>query len=247
MWIPRWLGESYSKLYLNFKEEIFTAEKAKLVLGISNAMLNIVLSRLHLKRIVLIFEPSRPRKYRLVTPSNFLLLTADVIKNIDKIKQERYFNLIFTCFNEISKKINLTSFAVYGSVARGVAKKDSDIDILLVSKDFKDSLGLRLEALHNLIKEPIKSELNWLSNQEIMADISFHPLQESEIKKHPPILLDLVEDAIILYDKNQFLESELTIIKSKLIKMNAKRVFINEENWYWDLKPGYKFGEAIEI
>jgi hypothetical protein len=29
MWIPKWLGEVYSKLYVNFGVEPFTFEKAK--------------------------------------------------------------------------------------------------------------------------------------------------------------------------------------------------------------------------
>jgi hypothetical protein len=27
----------------------------------------------------------------------------------------------------------------------------------------------------------------------------------------------------------------------------AKRVFIGEDSWYWDLKPDYKFGEVMEL
>jgi len=31
------------------------------------------------------------------------------------------------------------------------------------------------------------------------------------------------------------------------LRQGAKRIFIDKERWYWDLKPDYKFGEAVAI
>jgi len=36
-------------------------------------------------------------------------------------------------------------------------------------------------------------------------------------------------------------------LKMRLLKLGAKRIFIDKERWYWDLKPDYKFGEVIAV
>jgi len=146
----------------------------------------------------------------------------------------------------MSKSFSLSSLAVYGTVARGVARKDSDIDFLIVSNDFVGSLGSRAERLFK-VEELLGSELAWLRKKGIYTSLSFYPLREEEAEKVPLLFLDLTEEAVILYDKNRFLERILTDFKAKLLKLGAKRTFINKEKWYWDLKPDYKFGEEIPI
>ena len=41
MWIPRWLGEIYSKLFQNFEAELFTFTLAKEALGAEPGRLNV--------------------------------------------------------------------------------------------------------------------------------------------------------------------------------------------------------------
>lgn len=246
MWIPSWLGETYSKLYTKFEGELFTFQEAKEFLSFNENKLAVAFSKLHSNRILLIFEAARPRLYRLLDPQNFVVLASDAIQNLDKIPQERYVKLLCDAFRLTSKSFNLSSFAVYGTVARGVAGKDSDVDVLIVSNDFVGSLGLRAERLFR-VEELLGSELAWLRKNGIYTSLSFYPLREEEAEKIPLLFLDLTEEAVILCDKNRFLERILTDFKAKLLKLGAKRTFINKENWYWDLKPDYKFGEEIPI
>lgn len=72
-------------------------------------------------------------------------------------------------------------------------------------------------------------------------------MRREEVLRLPTLLLDLTEDGIVLYDEESFLERTLTRLKARLSELNAKRVFIGEDSWYWDLKPDYKFGEVIEL
>ena len=60
------------------------------------------------------------------------------------------------------------------------------------------------------------------------------------------IYLDMIHDAIILYDKNNFFKSILEKVSRTLSKLGSKRVWLNEKEWYWILKPDIKFGERIE-
>lgn len=208
--------------------------------------LAVAFSKLHSERILTIFKRSRPRVYRLLDPSDFILLASEKIKNVEKIRQERYLPLILGSFQQASKMFNIRSFAIYGSVARGAAGDDSDIDILMISGDFQGSLGKRIEQLMR-VEYAVQEELRWLRKEGIITGISFYPLKPGEAERLPNLFLDLTEDAVILYDEGRFLEELLSELKAKLLRRGAVRVFLDQERWYWDLKPDYKFGETVEI
>jgi len=239
------LGEVYSRLYARFEGELFNFREARDFLSFNENKLAVAFSKLHSFRILLIFE-GRPRSYRLLDPQNFILLASNTIQNLDKIPQERYVKLLCDAFRLTFKSFHLSSFAVYGTVARGAAKENSDVDILIVSNDFVGSLGSRVERLLG-VEERLREELAWLRKHDVYTSLSFYPLREEEAEKVPLLFLDLTEEAVILYDKNRFFERVLTDFKAKLLRLGAKRVFITKENWYWDLKPDYKFGEEIPL
>jgi hypothetical protein len=246
MWIPRWLGECYSKLFARFGQETFSFQQAKDLLSINENRLSVAFSKLHSRRILLIVDQGRPRRYRVLDPENFILLASETIKNLEKIPQERYLKLLCDCFRETVKTMDVESFAIYGSVARGRAALNSDIDIMLISDDLTGSLGARIEKLYG-IEEALRPELEWLSKNRIRAGLSFYPLRKSEAQRLPSLFLDLTDDGVILYDRNRFLEATLLELKMKLLRLGARRIFIDKEKWYWDLKPDYKFGETIAV
>ena len=246
MWFPTWLGEVYVKLFSRFGTELFTFKKARDLLGFNENKLAVSFSKLHSYRVLLIFDSGKPRLYRLLDPENFVLLASEVIRNVDRIVQERYVKLLCDVFRLIQKTLDLSSFAVYGSVARGVAEKHSDIDILVVSNDFFGSIGSRIDRLYD-VEVKLKDEISWLRKHGVYTSLSFYPLREDEAKRVPLLFLDLTEEAIVMYDKNRFLENILTELKARLTKLGGRRIFIDKEKWYWDLKPDYKFGEEIII
>jgi predicted nucleotidyltransferase len=113
----------------------------------------------------------------------------------------------------------LLGIAVFGSFARGAAEfPGSDIDILIVIEDVeKLSFGERLKLTMKVEKKLSKTEeyakfkdaFGWSpSIQEVI-------LTPEELKAHPPILLDLTTDAVILYDKG-ILREELEKLREKL-------------------------------
>jgi len=246
MWIPRWLGEIYARLFLTFETELFTVSQAKEVLNLPVGRLNVAFSQLHSKRILTIFKRSRPRVYRLLDPIDFIFLASEKVQNLEKLKQERYLPLILKALRETLKRFHVQSFALYGSVARGTAKDLSDIDILIISEDLQGSMGSRIEQLFHIDKA-VQEELRWLRKQGIHTALNFYPLKPSEAERLPRLFLDLTEDAIILYDEDRFLECLLIELKAKLLKQGATRIYLDQERWYWDLKPNYKFGEKIEV
>jgi predicted nucleotidyltransferase len=247
MWIPRWLGETYVRLYSEFGLEAFTLNDAVKVLGRSEEWVNVAFSRLHKLRLVYLLERSRPRLYRVVSPEAMILVLSGRVKNLDKIRQERYLQLILDATLHLMRSYKLTSICLYGSVARGAARRDSDVDLLVVSDDFSGSLASRVERVLECVEKKVSCEVELLRRYCVDTGLSVCPLRREEVLRLPPILLDLTEDGIILYDEGSFLERALTRLKARLSELNAKRVFIGEDSWYWDLKPDYKFGEAVEL
>lgn len=246
MWIPTWLGEVYAKLFSKSGIEPFTFKEARAFLGFNENKLAVCFSKLHSCRVLLIFEGGKPRLYRLLDPENFILLASETVHNVDRIVQERYVKLLCDVFRLVHGIFDLSSFAVYGSVARGVAKKHSDIDVLIVSNDLSGSIGSRIDRLYDIEVE-LRDELSWLRKYGVYTGLSFYPLREDEAKRIPLLFLDLTEEAIVMYDKNRFLETILTELKARLARLGGRRIFVDKEKWYWDLKPDYKFGEEITI
>jgi predicted nucleotidyltransferase len=158
---------------------------------------------------------------------------------------------LVTCLLGLLKKLladNLISVVVFGSVARGQSDPSSDTDIILVGSDMPRSLSERMDLLAKLLVEFSKSEICQELNQKgLNTWVQFHPLRMEEAKLHRPIYLDVVEDGIIIYDKGDFIKRVMEGFRSKLEALGARRVFLEDGSWYWDLKPGMKRGEVIEV
>jgi hypothetical protein len=78
--------------------------------------------------------------------------------------------------------------------------------------------------------------------------IDFTPiiLDVEEARRHRPIYLDMVVDAVIVFDRDNFFRKVLDELSSKLLALGAERRRIGKL-WYWVLKKDYRPGEVIEI
>lgn len=144
----------------------------------------------------------------------------------------------------------LVSAALFGSLATGRFNEESDIDVFLVVEDFSGkSVGSRIWTLMPALESLRKTEEYEIWRKKIgktIPDISPIVYTPEEVKKHPPLMLDLVYDAQILYD-NGFLTSELEALKKKLEEIGARRIKLPDGSWYWQLSQKIKRGETIEV
>lgn len=137
----------------------------------------------------------------------------------------------------------LCSVCLYGSVARDEAKSESDIDLLVVADGLSQDLGLRYRETNDIrLRLKSKSSYKRLRMKRICPLISDLYLTPEEVERHPPILLDLVEDGVILYDREDFLKRVLDDIR-RMTELGSRRV----DRRYWILAPHAKFGEEIRI
>lgn len=155
-----------------------------------------------------------------------------------------YREILIKLMEGVKKRFDLISFVVYGSVARNEAGKESDIDILIIVEDLRD----RYEAL-KLFDGAEKEVEEIVNNAEKQGyRVFFSPIIKGreEAAKMSPLYLDMVEDAVILYDRDDFFKSILERLRRRLKELGAERVRVGKK-WYWRLKKDYVFGEVIEI
>lgn len=142
-------------------------------------------------------------------------------------------------------KDDLISVVLYGSVARGDNRNDSDVDLLIIIKNLpKDSMLKRIRLFETKVEDKLNLDEFWKNGYYISLSPILKTPEEAE--KISPLYLDMVYDAIILYDKNQFFTKILQKLKERLKELGAERVRMGKK-WYWVLKKDSKFGDTVEL
>ncbi len=156
----------------------------------------------------------------------------------------RYTEILKEFFHE-----KLSSVAVFGSAARGTAKfPQSDIDILIVIENVgKLSFGERIKLTNNVEDELSRTEEYAKFKHAFGGRPKFQEIifSQEELRAHPPILLDLTTDAVILYDMG-ILSEEIDKLRKRLKELGARKVVL-KDSWFWVLKPDVKLGEKVEL
>jgi hypothetical protein len=135
----------------------------------------------------------------------------------------------------------LISVVLFGSCARGDATATSDIDVLVVAEGFPRSLSERRRELLDLyarVRETGQlSPVGW----------SLVTKTPDEARAHSPLYLDMVEDARLLFDRDGFFAGVLESMRTRMRELGSRRVFLPGGSWYWDLAPGFRFGDEVRI
>jgi hypothetical protein len=136
---------------------------------------------------------------------------------------------------------DLVSLVLFGSVARGCSTDGSDIDLLLIARGLPRSLADR--------RRPLLDRWQCLRKERDLPSVQWNLLVKTpeEARHHSPVYLDMVEDGVLLYDRGQFFAGVLAAMRSRMRALGSRRVFLEDGSWYWDLKPGFRFGEIVEI
>jgi len=141
----------------------------------------------------------------------------------------------------------LLSVVIYGSIARTNYNELSDIDVLLVIRK-GGSMKLR-KSNYDKAKCELKKSSEWLEAKKGRLPYKFQPLilTLDELRAHPPILLDMTQDGLVLFDRDNVFKKEIKLIRQRLKELGSKRIWLDKNRWYWILKPDIKFGEEFEI
>lgn len=160
---------------------------------------------------------------------------------------EPYRTLVQRLLEELKGVLDgkLVSLIVYGSVARGDAGKESDLDLLVVAEELPRSRLARI-SMFDRAEERLQDLLGGLLEEGYAVALSPIIKTRREAMRVSPLYLDMVEDAVIVYDKDGFFEKILARLKKRLEELGAERVRVGRK-WYWRLKKDFRFGEAIVI
>jgi predicted nucleotidyltransferase len=139
----------------------------------------------------------------------------------------------------------LVSLVLYGSVARGDHRLDSDVDILIILEDPPPGWGERKDEFFP-VTERMKALARQFEDAGCFPHLSYLILSPDEAFRTRPLYLDLTEDARILFDKGRYFSNILRRLRKRMKELGSQRVYVGDK-WYWDLKPDMKFGEVIEL
>jgi len=239
--MQRWLGDAYSNLYSEFGRDTFSLQDARTVLKLKESNLHAAFSLLHRAGALIVFDTGRPRAYRVLDPRSLVLRSSREIAHLD-FPQEAYLQLIYDTLRALRERVELRSFCIFGSVARGEAKRSSDVDILVVSDRFEGSIASRIDSL-SFVDEVVRDEVRFLGAHGYRTAPNLMPLRSEEAERVPVLFLDLAVNAKILIDEEGLMTRILSRLKARLELAGSKRVETGGGGWYWDLKPGYARGE----
>jgi len=140
---------------------------------------------------------------------------------------------------------DLLAIACFGSVARGQAGPESDLDLYVVTRRrVSVMLDPRLAQVRRVREGP---EYRALARHGFSPAVSpiYHTVEE--LSAHPWILLDIAHHGIILHDPEGILGRELAAIRRRLRELGSQRIELPDGSWYWDLKPDWRPGEIVEL
>jgi len=139
-----------------------------------------------------------------------------------KLRRELAETFIIEARKTLQKR--LVSACLFGSTARGNAEQSSDIDILLIAEDLPEGLISRNRTMKNVQEKvrrsPPARALRKMGQSTLVSPIIFIP---EEASKHPPIMLDIIDDGIILHDRDKFLERILNDLRNRLKELGAEK------------------------
>jgi predicted nucleotidyltransferase len=139
----------------------------------------------------------------------------------------------------------LVSLAVFGSVARQTQRPDSDIDLLLVADGLPDGRVPRVREF-DAVEQRVGQELAKAAEVGVHTRLSPIFKTPAELDIGSPLLLDMVDDARILFDRDATLQRRLERLRDRLVELKARRIR-KAGGYYWQLKPDFKPGDEIRL
>lgn len=139
----------------------------------------------------------------------------------------------------------LESAVLFGSVARKTPGYESDIDLLIIAENLPDGRMSRVREF-DAIEKRMDPMMRSMKQYNIHTRLSPVFKTKKEALNGSPLFIDMVEDAVILFDRNSFFKEIIEGMRLRLEKRGARRVWKGNA-WYWDLKPDYRPGEVFDI
>lgn len=243
------MGRAYSALYSRFGGRLFSLDDCVEVLGRDRNFCRVLLSRLGREGLLRAEGRGRRRRYGLLDPLEFVLEAGGFFAALSRVRQEVYRPILRRVMLEVRRRLGdeLVSLVVFGSVARGSAKAGSDVDLLVVAEGLPPSMSERMRFFTEVERSVLDLELGLWRERGVYASVQFYPLSRDEASVFRPLYLDMVLDAVFLFDRDGFMEGVLRRLGGRLEELGSRRVELPSGGWYWVLKPDLAPGEVVEV
>jgi len=139
----------------------------------------------------------------------------------------------------------LVSLAVFGSVARGTMRHDSDIDLLLVVDGLPRG---RMASVREFeaVEIQLTSQLREAAEKGVHTTLSPVLKTPEDLANGSPLFLDMTIEVLILHDRNGLLPAYLQQLQERLAALGSR--WIRKcGGYYWLLKPDLKPGEDFSL
>ncbi|MGD0237022.1 MAG: nucleotidyltransferase domain-containing protein [Syntrophorhabdales bacterium] len=142
---------------------------------------------------------------------------------------------------------NLLAAVVYGSIARGTARKESDIDLCLIFRELPRSMYERTRYVLP-VKEKLRQRESYrkLYGQGYYPELSLLEFTADEIEDTPEVFLDMVDARTILLDDGTF-RRKMGKLHRRMKELGTHKVVREDGSFYWILKRGAALGEEITL
>jgi|CXWL01.1.fsa_nt_gi predicted nucleotidyltransferase len=142
----------------------------------------------------------------------------------------------------------LTCIVLYGSVARGTARPDSDIDLFVIageSDEDKEPLWDQVLDLEQTFWND--QEVAALRAQGYRASVEAYVVSKAQARRGLPIYLDMALDAIVLHDPENFFSRRIDQVKQRMVELRSRREWLSQDTYIWQLKTDAEPGEVISL
>ncbi len=133
---------------------------------------------------------------------------------------------------------DLVSVVLFGSWAKGTARPDSDVDIVVVIRGLPSNRWKRYDPVR-----PIARAVS----DDFAAALSVIALTPEEAVIVKPYYLGMLAGHVLLLDREGFFAGVLGRLQARLSELGARRYVDKDGYEYWDLKPDWKPGDVVTL